>query len=123
MKTEARIQQECVVWFRNNYCLKHHNPQLIMFSVPNEGFDLWEQIRKKQIGMMKGVSDTILVFPGRVVFCEFKDEKGPQRESQKEFEQKVAALGFSYWLVRSLEEFMRLVRSEITAHHPMLPLV
>ena len=73
LETESRIQQDCIRYFRNMYCLKHHKPQLIMFSVPNEGKDLREQLKKKATGLMKGVSDTVIVFPNMVVFCEFKD--------------------------------------------------
>lgn len=113
MKTEGRIQQDCVRWFRNNYCLKHHDPQLIMFSIPNEGFDVFEQIRKKAIGLMKGASDTIIVFPGKVIFCEFKDGKGRQTETQKEFETKVKALGHDYWLIRNENEFKEAVLLEV----------
>src|SRR5690625_5575097 len=35
-KTESRIQQEIVRWFRNNHGLNHHDPQCMIFSVPNE---------------------------------------------------------------------------------------
>ena len=44
LDTESRIQQDCIRYFRNMYCLKHHNPQMVMFSVPNEGKDLREQL-------------------------------------------------------------------------------
>jgi hypothetical protein len=43
--------------------------------------------------------------PSRVVFVECKDDKGKQSENQIQFEKDVKALGFEYWLVRSLEEF------------------
>ena len=62
LDTESRIQQDCIRYFRNMYCLKHHNPQMVMFSVPNEGKDLREQLKKKATGLMKGVSDTIIMF-------------------------------------------------------------
>lgn len=105
MKNESAIQQQCYIWFNNTYCLKHHNPRLIMFSVPNEGKNAIEQSRKKQIGMLSGASDTIIVFPNKVVFCEFKDDKGRQSEKQQDFEERVKSLGHEYWLVRSLEDF------------------
>lgn len=111
MKTESRIQSECVQWFRNNYCLKHHNPSCIMFSVSNEGKNAAEQMRKVSMGMMAGVSDTIIVFPNHVIFCEFKDDKGRQSDKQKEFEQRINALGFDYWLIRNFEEFKQKILS------------
>jgi len=105
MKNESAIQQECFIWFNNTFCLKHHDPRFIMFSIPNEGKNAIEQIRKKQIGMLPGASDTIIVLDGQVIFCEFKDEKGRQSDKQKDFEQRVLSLNHEYWIVRSLEEF------------------
>jgi hypothetical protein len=105
MKSESKIQQECFQHFNNNFCLKTHTPRCYIFSVPNEGKSAQEQMYKKMLGMRAGVSDMIILFPNRVVFCEFKDHKGRQSDKQQEFEQIVTALGFEYWLIRSLEEF------------------
>lgn len=105
MKRESKIQQEIVMYVTNNFGLKHHNPKCLIFSVPNEGKSAQEQMYKKMLGMKSGVSDLILVMPSRVVFVECKDDKGKQSENQIQFEKDVKALGFEYWLVRSLEEF------------------
>lgn len=109
MKSESAIQQQCYMWFNNTYCLNHHEPRLLMFSVPNEGKNAIEQSRKKQIGMLSGVSDTIIIFENRVVFCEFKDDKGKQSDRQKDFQERVEKLGHEYWIVRSLDEFKQLL--------------
>lgn len=109
MKTEARIQQEIVMWYKNNYCLNHHNPQHIIFSVPNENKSKRETLQKKAIGMMSGVSDLIIIRPKEVLFVEVKTPTGTQSKSQKTFEKIVTALGFNYYLVRSLEEFQSLI--------------
>lgn len=108
---ESAIQQACYVWFNNTYCLKNHSPRLIMFSVPNEGMDQKEQSRKKQVGLLPGVSDTIIVLPNRVIFCEFKDDKGRQSPTQVDFQQRAESLGHEYWLVRSLEQFKQLIET------------
>jgi len=63
--------------------------------------------------MLKGVSDLIIVLPGKVIFCEMKDDKGRQKPEQVKFENKVVALGHEYWLVRSEEEFQELIKNEI----------
>jgi len=104
---EASIQQQCVMYFNNTFCLKHHTPRNMIFSIPNEGQDSREQNRKKQVGLLPGASDTIIVMPNRVIFCEFKDEKGKQSDKQIDFQNRVNALGFEYWIVRSLEEFQQ----------------
>ena len=84
-----------------------------MFSVPNEGKDLLEQIKKKATGLMKGVSDTIIVFHEKTVYCEFKDEKGKQKPDQILFQDKVERLGHEYWLIRDKETFKEKVLSEL----------
>lgn len=114
LDTESRIQQDCLRWFRNNHCLKIHDPQLVMFSVPNEGKDVVEQMKKKAIGLMKGAADTIITFKGKVVFCEFKDLVGKQKPEQIQFQEKVEKLGHEYWLVRDLDTFKELVINEVS---------
>lgn len=105
LKSEDRIQQEAIMWFRNTYGLKHHNPRCVMFSVPNSGENQKEQMKKIATGLLPGVSDTILVLPNKVIFCEFKDAKGRQSDKQIDFENRVTALGFEYWIIRNLEDF------------------
>lgn len=105
---ESKIQAECYQWYNNKFCLKHHNPRGIMFSVPNElaGANKIAMMQAKAIGLTAGVSDTILILPnGKLIFCEFKDAKGVQSEKQKEFEKQVQAHGFDYILIRTLDDF------------------
>lgn len=98
--SEERIQQEIVMHYRNNYCLLHHKPQCVIFSVPNEGKP--ELVRT---GLLAGVSDLIILHGQKVIFLEVKTQKGVQSEKQKEFQRKVSVLGFEYKLVRSFEEY------------------
>ena len=109
MKSENKIQQEAFIWYSNNFCLKHHNPRHVIFSVPNEGSSAKEQIYKKALGMKSGVSDMIVLQPNRAIFIEFKDQTGKQSDKQKDFEQIVTGLGFEYYVVRSLDEFKKVV--------------
>jgi hypothetical protein len=104
-KAESRIQQEIVMWHRNTYGLKHHNPRHLIFSVPNERENKREQMRMIATGLMSGVSDLIVVMPSRIVFVECKDATGRQSDRQKEFERLVNDLGYTYILVRSLEQY------------------
>ena len=106
MTPEDVIQQKCVIWFRNNYGLKTHNPRYLLFSVPNSGKDVKEQSYKKATGMMAGVADLILLMPnGKTIFVEMKTEKGTQSDDQKVFESAVLKLGFTYIVCRSFETF------------------
>lgn len=112
-QTENKIQQDCVIWFNNNYCLKFHNPRYIIFSVPNEGEDAYETKRKRERGMLPGVSDLIIVGPDLTLFMETKTPEGRQANSQKDFQCRVEALGFKYYMFRSLEEFKEIIKKQI----------
>lgn len=108
--SEDKIQQDIFMWFNNNYCLKHHNPRCIIFSVPNGGTrNKMEAIKLKSTGMKAGVSDLIVILPNKVLFVEVKTETGRQSDKQIEFEKTITDLGYSYILVRSLEEFKTVV--------------
>lgn len=111
-KKESKIQQEIVIWFRNNYCLKTCKPKCTIFSVPNERNNKKEMMFMKATGLLSGVSDLIVVQPGRVIFVECKDEKGRQSETQVDFQETVTALGFEYYVVRSLEEFKKIIQKQ-----------
>jgi hypothetical protein len=106
---EHKIQTEIVSYFHNNFCLKHHSPRLVIFSVPNElaGNNKLAAGRAKTTGLKAGVSDLIVLLPNEARFYEVKNEIGRQSEKQKEFQATVEALGFKYYLVRNLEEFKK----------------
>lgn len=106
MKSEDQIQAEIYKWYNNTYCLKNHNPQHIIFSVPNGGTrNIREALLLKATGVVAGVSDLIIVRNNEVIFVEVKTEIGKQSKEQKEFQRNVENLGFRYLLVRNLEDF------------------
>ena len=102
--TENQIQQQIVIWFRNQF-------KGIIFSVPNGGSrHILEAKTLKSTGQMAGVADLIILLPnGKTIFVEVKTEKGVQSEVQNIFQSKVENLGFEYYLVRSLDEFIKLI--------------
>lgn len=113
IQSEAQVQASCVKWFTNNYCLNHHNPKLLCFSVPNEAIQkmAWKQISTfKAMGLKSGVSDVIVLMPNKVLFIEFKAEKGVQTAKQRDFQQSVEALGFEYHICRSLDQFQKIIK-------------
>lgn len=101
--SESSIQAQCFVWFNNNFCLKNQQNRAIMFSVPNES--TVTQQKFVNTGLLRGVSDTIIVLNGKVLFVEFKTETGRQSEFQKDFQSRVENLGHEYLLIRSLTQF------------------
>lgn len=103
--TEAKIQQECYLAYWNQYCLLHHVPRRMIFSVPNEG-----QVRLRGIGLYPGVSDLVVFHhPHPPIFVEVKTPEGKQSPAQKKFQAHIESLGYRYHLVRSLEEFQVII--------------
>ena len=104
--TEDYIQSQIVLDFNNKYCLKHHNPRLMIFAVPNGGSrNVLEAKKLKATGTLKGVSDIIINFPSKVVYIEVKTSIGVQSDAQKDFQKRVEDLGMDYHIVRSVSDF------------------
>ena len=104
-KSEDRIQFEIVTWFKNNKI------DGLIFAIPNGGSrNKIEAMKLKATGVLAGVSDLIILQPnGKIKFVEVKIEKGRQSESQKDFQKKVNDLGFDYYIVRSLDDFIEII--------------
>lgn len=116
-KSEERIQEDCVVWFRNNFQRKGVDKGVI-FSVPNESWAkmgvLKFAIYKTLLltGLLAGASDLIVVLQDKVLFVEMKDHKGVQSPKQKRFQEQVENLGFPYYLVRTFDEFEKIINKK-----------
>lgn len=107
--SEENLQQQIVIWFSNNYCLKTHDPRCCIFSVPNDSSNFMETKRKVNTGLLKGVSDLIVIMPNKMMFVELKTEIGVQSAVQKDFEQRITALGYEYHVIRSLAQFKEII--------------
>lgn len=90
-----------------------------VFAVPNGGNrNLREAARLKQQGVTAGVSDLILLLPGKVYFIEIKNPNGKGRQSpaQRDFEDTVRAYGHKYLLWDSwsqVEQFVKDHKQEV----------
>ena len=63
----------------------------------------------KAMGVVAGVSDMIYLSDTGAVFLEFKDERGRQSLSQKWWQGVVEAVGYKYVVIRSVEDFQRVL--------------
>lgn len=106
-RQEGIIQFSCVEWFKNNYCLKHHNPRYDIFSIPNEA--TWSNNNFKALGVRKGVSDLVVVLDSKVLFIELKDGNNTQSKEQMDFQEVVTKLNHQYFVVRSLTQFQEII--------------
>lgn len=103
---EYSLQQGCVKWMRLQY------PNYLCFSVPMEA-----TYRNKTyfagIGAMAGVSDLIVVLPNKILFIEMKSKTGRQSVEQKQFQHHIEQLGFTYYIIRSFDEFKSIIENNI----------
>lgn len=110
---ESQIQQSCFAWFR----LQFPDLSMLMFAVPNGGSRRRiEAAIMKGEGVTAGVADILFLYPNEQyhgLCIEMKSKTGKQQESQKRFQQAVEAQGYQYAIVRSLEEFIELVKKYI----------
>lgn len=104
--SEYDLQCNCVEWFRANY------KDEIIFSVPIESAHAKFSHYMKS-GALAGVSDLIVVLKTCILFIEMKSENGRQRDVQKEFQKMVEALGYKYFLCRTLDNFKDIIMSNI----------
>lgn len=106
---ESKIQKSCVRWFR----LKYRDVEPLFFAVPNGGArDAWTAKIMHDEGVRAGVADLILLLPRHgfaAMAIEMKTPKGRQSESQKQFQRLCGENGTLYRVVRSFDEFRRLV--------------
>lgn len=104
---EHNLQSSCVKWFDLQYPKKTKQ----LFAVPNGGQrNVVVASKLKAEGVRAGVADLILMCGlGQVLFIEMKTKKGTQTESQKAFEKICLENGYIYKIVRSFEDFKKLI--------------
>jgi hypothetical protein len=107
--SETQIQQACVKWFYLQY------PQYasMLLSVPNGGFrNVREAIKLKREGQTNGVSDLILLVGKgdyHSLCIEMKSKIGVLSQCQKEWQIEALKHLNRYVIVRSLDEFMKII--------------
>ena len=101
-KIEIHLQHECVLWFNMEF------PQHIIIPVVNEG-----AYNNRNLTVLKGVSDTIIVMGRDVIFVEYKTFTGVQSQHQKVFEKRINNNGLDYFIIRSFEQFKELIHGRL----------
>lgn len=107
---EDSLQKELIKYFR----LRYREPDYLIFAVPNGGKrSLLEATRLKQTGVRAGVSDLIILSRFKTLFIEVKIDKGKQSDNQLEFENIVSAMGYGYFIVRNITDFIQVCENNL----------
>ena len=116
--TEARIQQDIVRHYRNNFCLRHHTPRSLILSIPNEF-----KPHLVHTGLYAGGADLLVLHVRielRILFIEVKTPTGTVSDKQRKFEQHINGMAIfvnnnnvslEYHVVRSLEDFKKIINN------------
>jgi len=105
MKSESLIQQEIVIWFNNIY----PNLRGTLCYNNNNSTGGYRGKVNKFLGVVKGRSDMVLYYKSRAYMIELKNDKGKQSKEQKAWQELMEKQGFTYFIVRSLEDFQRII--------------
>ena len=102
---EQKIQQGMIYWFN----LRHRDKNLLLHCNYNNAHSKRMGQINKSMGVRAGVSDLEYNYGGTTYFIEVKSAKGKMSKDQKNFMVAVVEQGFSYHVVRSLDDFMLLI--------------
>jgi len=110
-RLEDQLQRMVLRWLR----LQH--PEVLVFHVPNGGLRAKaEACIMKGLGVVAGVPDLVLCFPGGVCrFLELKSERGRLSVSQAGTIERLTAMGFDVAVVRDLDEAVTVVNGWVRA--------
>jgi hypothetical protein len=117
---ESDLQRECVRW------LRHNCPDILFWHTPNslfsprtgsradEGKRLWYLSQQKEVGLLPGVSDLILIFRSKhgattIAAAELKAGNNQPTEAQIAFMEKGNNLGMFTSVVKSLDDLKKLL--------------
>jgi len=115
---EDRLQESCVRWFN----LRWPRYRLLLHHSPNEGLlpkGAAAGAKRKAMGVRAGFPDLVLMLPGGghpYLAVELKTDKGRQSFAQKSMQADMEAVGALYVVVRSVDEFMRVVGLYMESH-------
>ncbi|GAB3721114.1 hypothetical protein GCM10027594_01360 [Hymenobacter agri] len=131
--TEARIQQNCLVWLNRHY----RTTEKWFHAIPNGvNTDTVTAARQKATGLKSGVSDTFLPEPRGVyhgLYIEFKTPVGVLSQNQKDFINAMRPKGYCCVVLDSQPAFEALITDylaltgtqTLALHHfnryPLLP--
>lgn len=117
---ESKLQIQCVQWFAYQY----PHLRMLLYHPKNEGTanSRVQGAIAKAEGVVAGVADLILQLPGGngcpCLAIEMKTPSGKQSKEQKQFQKYLEAADGKYVIVRSFDDFQKVVKSYIADVYP-----
>ena len=73
----------------------------------------WKQFRSLAKGQKKGFPDILILKKGRTIGIEIKTSTGTQSKEQKLIEQNFIEQGMEYYVVRSIEDVIKVLKLKV----------
>lgn len=108
---QKTINQYCLYNKIPFYCINNNVVPPVIDGVYNRNFAIKQAIKNKTMGLKKGVADAFIIYGNKTIFIEFKTAIGKQKPEQKEFENICKSNNQDYFIVRSFEDFERILGS------------
>ena len=112
-RDEERLQESCIKWIELQYPSWLRNGRI--YHSPNgERRDAITGAKLKRMGVVPGVPDLFIRIARHGyhgLYIELKTEKGRLSDKQRQFADSAVADGYKFVVVRSLDEFMRVVKT------------
>lgn len=108
-RDEQKLQQNILKYFHYQY------PEFkgLLCANLNNAKDARTGGIYKSMGVVAGRADMVLYYKGKAVHLELKSPKGIQSEPQKAWQKIIEKQGFKYHIIKSLDEFIVIVKELI----------
>ena len=101
MLSEVKIQTQIFQWHWNSF---PDERGLLCYNLNNSANKI-DGNRNKALGLIKGRSDMVYYYQSSAYMIELKNAKGKQSKEQILWQELLESQGFTYVVIRSLEEF------------------
>jgi hypothetical protein len=108
-RPEQVMQAEIIRWYRSQYP-EPHPMYYLLVSNDNNAISAQQGMKAKAQGRVAGVADLTFYKPGgQPILIELKTPTGRQSPDQKIWQKAIENARYSYVIVRSLEEFKKII--------------
>ena len=107
---ETRLQKACIKWAAYRF---PETDGLLCYNLNNSANSRSGKMNK-ELGLIAGRADVVLYWKGTAYMFEFKAPLGYQTKTQKDWQAKIEAHGFKYFVIRTSEQFIKTFEQIIT---------
>jgi hypothetical protein len=113
----SKLLEKIILDVLKAYGYKAHKPNDKAKKVMQKGREVWV----KGGGVQVGAADIQAIGHGRLINFEVKYRNDRQRDEQKEFEKHIKESGFEYYIIKSIDQFLDVMKIDRAADIELAP--